>query len=107
MAMRPEFIYDSRLGIYVPELLKDWEQYDQAEREEILEQWEAVRGSIPSRVMELEALIMSLQKQMDKEDEFPTACQLNFDIAELASVINDLHIWYRVSQDIDGKRHLG
>lgn len=105
--MRPEFIYDSRLGIFVPELLKDWEQYDQAEREELLEQWEAVRGRIPSRVMELETIIMGLQKRMDKEDKFPTACQLNTEIAELASVINDLHIWYRVSQDVDSKSHLG
>ena len=105
--MRPEFIYDARLGIYVPELLKDWEQYGQDEREEILEQWESVRGRIPSRVMELEKVIMGLQKKLDKEDQFPTACHLNSEIAELASVINDLHIWYRVSQDVDNKRHLG
>ncbi|WJH34547.1 hypothetical protein MJA45_19315 [Paenibacillus aurantius] len=98
--MRPEFVYNARLGIPVPELDRYWEDYRDEDRAVILAEWEEIRGRIPDRIVQLERDIIARQSRLDKEDHFPTACRLNSEIAELASIINDLHIWYRTQQDI-------
>ncbi|MNG36924.1 hypothetical protein D3C84_1241180 [compost metagenome] len=55
----------------------------------------------------LEEHIKASQLKLDVEDDFATSCELNSEIAELASRINDLHIWFRTQQDVepDSKRH--
>ena len=99
------FVYDERLGIEVPELTQEWESYPVEVRSAILDKWETIRGRIPDRIRELEQRIRELQRQLDEEEDFEASCRLNADIAEQASRINDLNIWYRINQTIDPRRH--
>jgi hypothetical protein len=101
------FIMDERLGIALPALEKDWEQFTTREQEFILAEWEIIRGRIPDRVKELENEINMKQEQLNREENFARSCELNSQISELASTINDLHLWYRAQQDMDHKPHLG
>lgn len=101
------FVVDDRLGIALPELLKDWDEFSPQEKELILSDWEEIRGKIPDRIHELEKLINQKQEQLNTEDNFMESCKLNGQIAELASTINDLHLWFRAQQDIDTKQHQG
>lgn len=94
------FVYDQRLGIPLPELDQDWECYDMKTREKILMEWEKVRGTIPDRISCLERQIEEKQRCLDEEEDFDTSCRLNREIAELASVINDLWIWYRLTEEV-------
>lgn len=99
------FIHDARLGIELPELALDWEDYSLDEQNAILARWETIRGSIPDRIFALERAINALQARLNEEEDFETSCRLNADIAEQASRINDLHIWYRINQEIESRRH--
>jgi hypothetical protein len=103
--MRNFFQYDERLGIELPAIENEWEDYPADIRSGILLYWEQVRGMIPDRIHKLEAIIIRKQSQLDREDDFPTSCQLNSDIADLASMINDLHLWFRTNQDLEVKAH--
>jgi hypothetical protein len=98
--MNASFQYDSRLGISIPVLKTDWERYTHKEQEEILLEWEKIRDTIPDRIKELEVTIMAKQKELDEEEDFHRSCLLNSEISDLASIINDLHLWYRVDQDL-------
>ncbi|PZD96033.1 hypothetical protein DNH61_10950 [Paenibacillus sambharensis] len=101
------FKLDARLGIELPVLGTDWERLSVEERSAILEYWETIRGTIPDRIFALERLINKLQARLNEEEDFDVSCKLNSDIAEQASRINDLHIWYRVNQEIETRRHSG
>lgn len=103
---RPEFVYDGRLGIYVPDLPREWESYSEEDRAEMLYQWEQIRGTIPDRIKHLESRIMEKQERLNREDDFAVSCSLNSEIAELASMINDLHLWYRIDQEMTDKIHM-
>jgi hypothetical protein len=95
------FEYDERLGITIPDLHKHWEQFSKKEQAEILYKWEKIRGRIPDRIKELEIEINAKQEQLNVEEDFAKSCQLNADIADLASIINDLWLWFRANQRID------
>ncbi|WNR43203.1 hypothetical protein [Paenibacillus roseipurpureus] len=99
------FQYDERLGIEIPVLELEWDQYSSTIRMEVLFQWEQIRGVIPDRILKLEKQIIEKQNKLDVEDDFLTACTLNSDIADLASIINDLHLWFRTNQDLESKTH--
>jgi hypothetical protein len=103
--MKYSFQYNERLGIELPILDMEWEEYSRQERSNLLLKWEQIRGTIPDRILQLEAVIIQKQSQLDKEDDFPTSCLLNSQIAELASTINDLHLWFRVNQEVETKMH--
>ncbi|ANB57726.1 hypothetical protein GFC29_2042 [Anoxybacillus sp. B7M1] len=103
--MNAYFIHDQRLGISLPSLDKEWEEYSEKEQHEILLEWEKIRGTIPDRIAELEQIINHKQEQLSDENNFTRSCQLNFEIAELASVINDLWIWYRMNQTVSKQVH--
>ncbi|WP_051567438.1 hypothetical protein [Brevibacillus borstelensis] len=103
--LRYEFVYDERMGIRLPALQHDWEEYSPGERADILMEWEEIRSTIPDRIIKLEAMIIEKQTQLDVEEDFPRSCQLNSEIHEIASIINDLNIWFRVQQDYDTKLH--
>jgi hypothetical protein len=103
--VRKEFIYNERLGIPIPELLVEWESYPINIREQIVDEWEQIRGRIPERIFELEKIINYKQNLLNIEENFPSACQLNSEIAECASTINDLHLWYRANQDLHSRVH--
>lgn len=104
--MRNVFVYNERLGIELPVLDRDWDQIREEERAGILVRWEQIRGSIPDRIQSIEQIIIRKQLQLNVEDDFPASCRLNFEIAELASCITDLHIWYRVNQEFSSRSHL-
>lgn len=93
--MNDLFIYDKRLGIRLPRLEHEWEMYSKEMQAHILSEWERIRGTIPDRIKELESLIIKKQQQLEQEDNFTVSCKLNEEISELASIINDLSIWYR------------
>ncbi len=99
------FQYDKRLAIELPVLEQEWEEYSPAERADILLKWEEIRGVIPDRIHQLEKVIIRKQAQLDHEDDFRTACLLNTEIADLAGTINELHLWFRINQDLDSKPH--
>lgn len=103
--MREEFIYNARLGIPIPEITEDWESYPLAIREQIVDEWEQIRGRIPERIFELERIINYKQHQLNYEENFPRACELNLEIADCASTINDLHLWYRSNQELHSRVH--
>ncbi|MED4878983.1 hypothetical protein P9711_15470 [Anoxybacillus geothermalis] len=94
------FIDDKRLGIRVPHLDKPWEDYSPNEQEAILLEWETIRGMIPDRIAALEREVNEKQDELGEEHDFERSCRLNADIAELASIVNDLWIWYRVSPHV-------
>jgi len=104
MGKRYRFRYDERLGIRLPELDLDWEMYTEEERAAILLEWELIRGTIPDRVKGFEELIKEKQEMLNNEENFAESCRLNSAIAELASRINDLHLWYRVNQEMGSER---
>ncbi len=105
LPLRNYFTFDERLGIRLPALDMQWEEYSHTERADILMEWEEIRATIPDRIHRVEAVIIEKTKQMSEEENFARSCELNSEIHELASVINDLNIWFRVQQDHDTKIH--
>lgn len=99
------FEFNERLGIRLPSLHKNWEEYTFDTQQSILLEWERIRGYIPDRIAELEQYINEKQAALSDESDFKKSCQLNTEIADLASIINDLWLWYRTNQDIGGKVH--
>ncbi|NMD70753.1 hypothetical protein HHO41_10655 [Bacillus sp. DNRA2] len=97
--MEGYFFQDDRLGIPVPSLEKDWEEYNMMTQQEILFHWENIRGQIPDRISSLEKEIDKKLGDLANENDFMQSCRINNEIAELASVINDLWIWYRTSEE--------
>jgi hypothetical protein len=103
--MKENFSFDPRLGISIPTLTMDWAQYSEDTQQAILLHWEKIRGSIPDRIADLEKMINQKQAQLSNENNFKTSCALNSEIADLASIINDLWLWYRADQTISDKMH--
>lgn len=99
--MRYQFIQNDRLGIPLPTLDLEWEVYTAEERADILLTWEEIRAKIPDRIIQLEAVISKKQTQLSQEENFVISCELNSEIHELASIINDLNIWFRVQQEYE------
>lgn len=94
------FKEDKRLGIALPYLELDWNHYDKAIQQSILLEWEKIRGKIPDRIKDLETSINNKQAMLNDESNFERSCELNAEIAELASIINDLWLWYRMNQHL-------
>ncbi|MFE8704213.1 hypothetical protein ACFYKX_26980 [Cytobacillus sp. FJAT-54145] len=103
--MEDFFSHNERLGIPIPVLYQEWDQYSKETQQSILFQWEKIRGRIPDRIADLEEVINTKQAQLSDESDFIRSCQLNSEIAELASIINDLWLWYRANQNISEKLH--
>jgi hypothetical protein len=103
--MEEHFTFDQRLGISIPNLNMEWAQYSEETQQDILFHWEQIRGSIPDRIAELENMINQKQAQLSEESNFKISCELNSEIAELASIINDLWLWYRANQTMEDKMH--
>lgn len=103
--MTKHFILNHRLGIELPHLEIPWEEYSDWEQQEILSNWETIRGKIPDRIAELESIINEKQHQLGEEDNFSKSCVLNAEISDLASMINDLWLWYRLNQNVTGRTH--
>ena len=99
------FKYDERLNILVPHLLKDFSEHSSQVQNAILTKWEEIRGTIPDKIKLIEQTINHKLALLNDEEDFEISCQLNYEIADLASKINDLWIWYRTDQSITGKTH--
>ncbi|WP_203361485.1 hypothetical protein [Bacillus sp. REN10] len=95
------FQTNTRLGIAVPSLMKEWTQYSIDEQTAILHEWEAIRGRIPDRIKTLEKEINERQSQLEREESFDRSCLINEEISELASMINDLWLWFRTSPSVE------
>ena len=102
------FVFNQRLGIPIPCLPHDWEYYSAEQQQNILLEWENIRGNIPDRIKQLGIQINDKQEQLNREENFERSCSLNSEIADLASVINDLWLYYRTHQDVSSehKSHL-
>jgi hypothetical protein len=96
-----QFDWNERLGIAVPALTRDWRDMSRSQQTSVLAVWETIRGTIPDHVKRFEEQIKVKQDELFEEDNFAVSCRLNGDIAELASRINDLHIWFRTQQDLE------
>ncbi|EPY06716.1 hypothetical protein PAALTS15_13972 [Paenibacillus alvei TS-15] len=99
------FEFDERLGIEVPLVEDCWDGLSWDEQVLIMDKWEHTRGRIPDRIKELERTIVLKQDALNEEEQFEASCRLNSEIAELASQIIDLNLWYRVQSDVDAKNH--
>jgi hypothetical protein len=106
LIMKEYFKEDKRLGIPLPAFSTEWDTYSEETQYRILLDWEKIRGSIPDRIADLEDLINRKQAALNDEADFKQSCKLNSDIAELASIINDLWLWYRTHQDVTAKAHM-
>jgi hypothetical protein len=103
--MKHYLIEDTRLGIPVVRISeKEWDDLSFENKQQLLYEWELIRAKIPGRIHEVEAMIIVRQDALSLEDNFETACRLNREIYELASIINDLHLWYRANQEISEKQ---
>lgn len=104
-----QFQYSDRHGIMIPCLANDWDELTWVHQTAILAKWEMIRGNIPEHILRFEEKIRIRQQQLFDEDDFTESCKINGDIADLASRINDLHIYFRTQQDLDGeaKKHSG
>ncbi|UOE93445.1 hypothetical protein [Alkalihalobacillus sp. LMS39] len=102
--MHYEFLFNERLGIPLPHLYKEWDEYKVETQSAILLTWEKIRGRIPDRIEEIEITINRKQEQLNNEANFQRSCELNAEISELASIINDLWIWYRANQNISSAK---
>ena len=96
-----QFALDARLGIAVPRLTLPWERLSREKQAAVLAKWESIRGRIPDRIAVFEERIRKKQIDLFEEEDFAESCRLNSEIAELASRINDLNIWYRTEQDFE------
>lgn len=103
--MEDYFVLDKRLGIKIPDIHVEWEELPKETQESILLTWETIRGKIPDRIAALEKRINEKQAELADENDFARSCTLNHEIAELASIINDLWLWFRTNQDIAVKAH--
>lgn len=74
--------------------------YSTEDKEEILNEWENIRGFIPDYVRSFEKEIEYKQSLLDNEENLDISCQLNHEISELASIINELWIYYRKEESI-------
>ena len=99
------FQYDARLGIEIPVLEVSGNHYPPVCELIFYYIGNKFAVQLPDRIMKLEATIIYKQNQLDKEDDFPTSCRLNSEIADLASIINDLHLWFRANQELESKTH--
>jgi hypothetical protein len=106
LIMKEYFKEDKRLGILLPAFSTEWDTFSEETQYGILLHWEKIRGSIPDRIADLEDLINRKQAALNDEADFKQSCKLNSDIAELASIINDLWLWYRTHQDVTAKAHM-
>ncbi|WP_088103821.1 hypothetical protein [Halalkalibacter urbisdiaboli] len=103
--MQVEFIYNKRLGISLPQLYVNWEDLDTDSQARILAEWEIIRGQIPDKVKKVEETINHTLAALTTESDFERSCELNLEMAELASIINDLWIWFRVDPTVSSVRN--
>jgi hypothetical protein len=95
-----EFRYNERLGIEVPYIYADWEQFTQEEQYQIIYRWEKVRSEIPDHIKYLEKMIHERELKLQIEDDFQFFCQLSAEISDLASRIIDLNLWFRTQEEV-------
>ena len=90
-------VIDSPAGSYGKDLI------------ELVRKAETIIGPVLPSPIDIKAADRFVEEQLFEEDDFSNSCRINGDIADLASRINDLNIWFRTQQDLDkeSKRHSG
>ncbi|MDQ0256865.1 hypothetical protein J2S74_004287 [Evansella vedderi] len=105
--MKEFFQEDERLGISLPKLERTWEDHTLKEQTKILSYWEKERAKIPDRIKELEVLVKGKTNDLLLENDEQRMIELNNEVIYLASIINDLNIWFRIEPVItveEGKK---
>lgn len=97
-----KFVLDKRMGIKLPKLNKDWEEFTHEDQVEIIRTWESERAKIPERIKEIEEEIMEKQDSMF-DISFEDYIKLHTDIVDLSSALNDLYIWFRTEGELTHK----
>ncbi len=99
--MSEHFAFDDRLGMKVPQLMREWSEYTVTERERILEDWETLRGGIPALITRFENEINDRHERLQAVDDWNESVELLSEINDYASRINDLNILFRTQPDIE------
>jgi hypothetical protein len=97
---RYEFLYNKRLGIELPVFHTPWEDLETEEQQKLLYKWEQVRAQIPDQVKYFEALIKERELKLQIEDDNETFCRLSMEIADYASRVIDLNLWFRTQEEV-------
>lgn len=94
--MKKYFVFDQRLDLFVPIKNIPWQalSYDETKAVEVY--WETERGKIPTKIKELDRRMEQLQECLSREESFEKACEWNDSLSSLASIVNDLWLWYRI-----------
>ncbi len=101
------FTFNARLGIALPCLKGPLQQKPLETQHQILLHWEKIRGTIPERIAAIEQEIAFHQILLNQEGNLDEASAINDQIVACASMINDLHIWYRLHGNaVQGKLDL-
>nr|NNM89986.1 hypothetical protein [Bacilli bacterium] len=98
--MNDYFVYDERLGMHTPQLLREWHEYSLTERDQILSQWETLRGGIPAIISRFEDEIRDRQEKLHQVEEWDDSVRLLEEVNDYASRINDLNILFRTQPDL-------
>ncbi len=100
------FTYDNRLGIKIPALEREWTFYSEKSSAGYPPNMGIHSGTDSRQKFNLlEKSINQKQAALEDETNFIRSCELNSEIGELASIINDLWIWYRTNEEISKKVH--
>ncbi|QPC47225.1 hypothetical protein [Mangrovibacillus cuniculi] len=94
--MEKYFVYDQRLDLHVPLKTIPWEKLSNDETKAIEVFWETERGKIPTKIKSLDQKMERIQEYLSKEESFKKACEWNDALSNLASIVNDLWLWYRI-----------
>lgn len=95
-----EFKYNERLGIHIPLIYTDWNNISSTEQQQILYRWEQVRSQIPDQIKMFEDEINRRERQLQIEDDFEVFCRLSSEIADYASRVIDLNLWFRTHEEV-------
>ncbi|MCY0870543.1 MAG: hypothetical protein OWT27_08140 [Firmicutes bacterium] len=93
------FRYDERLQMPVPALERDLYDYGEAERSEILVEWERIRGNIPAIISRFEEVIVATQDELHHTEDWEDTVRLMEKINDYASRIADLNILFRTEPE--------
>lgn len=98
--MEHHFQYDERLGVSLPRLEQEWRSFTSQEQGLIIELWQQQRAKIPERIYAMEQSIKEQQQLLQEEENFQRSCEINREIAKLASIIHDLQILFREDPEL-------
>ncbi|MDB5085407.1 MAG: radical protein, partial [Bacilli bacterium] len=95
-----QFQFDERLGIELLIVYEDWDAIPKKVREQIIFHWEDIRGRIPDRIKTLDHQLEEIQQTINQEQNWERICDYFTESHTIATIINELNIWYRTQQEV-------